>query len=220
MLRRVADRSFYFTFIVMFLLMCLALIFLYPGGHSFFILNGLFAEPLDLFFSYATHLGDGITSVVLCVLLIVFYNFGAGIVSLLGLGLCGVVSYIMKYYFFAVSPRPYHYFWENRTVIHYVNGVTINHENSFPSGHTLTAFFIFTFIVMLSLAKPALLQIVLAFLAITVAYSRVYLAQHFVEDILTGAAIGTVFALLFYKLYTRSKNIGFLNKNLIGMFRK
>jgi len=203
----------------MFFAVAITLVILYPEGRSFFIINGLFAAPLDFFFSYITHLGDGITSVILCVLLIVFYNFGSGIIALLGLGLCGIASYMMKYHIFDLSPRPHHFFWGNK-MIHYVEGVKINIENSFPSGHSLTAFFIFTFIALLSFARPIVWQMTLAFFAVVSAYSRVYLAQHFVGDILTGALIGTFLAIIFYKIYTRSKNISFMNKNLIQALRK
>lgn len=139
--------------------------------------------------------------------------------SIIGLGIIGLISHLMKYYIFSNSPRPHLYFWGNK-MIHYVEGVKINIENSFPSGHTLTAFYIFTFIAMLAFAKPVVNQFVLAGLAIISAYSRVYLAQHFVGDILTGAIMGIIFGLVFYKIYTKSKNKKIFNSNLIQLIRK
>jgi len=219
LIKRFLDRSVFFTLITLFILMCASLVFLYPDGRSFFILNGLHNGLLDYSLTYLTHIGDGITVIILCVLLLIFYNFGSGLISIIGLGVIGLVSHLMKYYLFANSPRPHLYFWGNK-MIHYVEGVKINIENSFPSGHTFTAFYIFTFIAMLAFSKPIFRQILLAFLAIVSAYSRVYLAQHFVGDILTGAVMGIIFGLLFYKIYTKSKNYKSFNSNLIQLIRK
>ena len=216
---RILNRSIYFLLIATFLFTCSVLIFLYPQGRSFFILNGLNFSALDILFPYLTHLGDGITSIVICILLLVFYNFGSGIISAIGLSLCGLISHIMKFYLFDLSPRPHHFFWGNK-MIHYVDGIKINIENSFPSGHSFTAFFIFTFLAMLSIAETKFIQFLLAALAISAAYSRVYLAQHFVGDILAGALLGSFIAILFYKIYIKSKNIKFLNNNLIRLIKK
>ena len=219
MRNRISQRLVYFTCIIAFLLLLSILLFLYPNGRSFFIINGMNISVLDSAFSYITHLGDGITSIIICVLLIVFYNLGSGIVASLGLSICGTISYVMKYHWFAYSQRPYHFFWNNKFV-HYVDGIIINKENSFPSGHSLTAFFIFTFIAMLSIAKPTFIQLLLALVAILAAYSRVYLAQHFVGDIFTGAIMGIIFGLIFHKIYAKTKTIRFLNTSLIGFIKK
>ncbi|HYG52660.1 MAG TPA: phosphatase PAP2 family protein, partial [Flavobacteriales bacterium] len=166
-----------------------------------------------------THVGDGITGVVICLLLLLFYNLGSGIVALAGMGLCGIVSWLFKYQFFLDSDRPHHFFWGNK-MIHYVEGVALNTENSFPSGHSLTAFFTFTFLALLSFSRPVLRQFALALFAILAAYSRVYLAQHFIGDIVMGASMGILLALVCYKLYTKSKNIRVFNQSIVHLLRK
>ena len=63
---------------------------------------------------------------------------------------------------------------------------------SFPSGHTMTAFS-----VSVSLASfyPEL-ALGLLFCAISVAASRIILGMHFLSDVLAGAAVGSLVALL------------------------
>ncbi|HLP12097.1 MAG TPA: phosphatase PAP2 family protein [Flavobacteriales bacterium] len=219
MIKRIAYRVYYFAFVALFLFTCASLIFIYPQGRSFFIFNGLNAPPLDWFFSWYTHVGDGLTGVIICALLLLFYNLGSGMFALAGMGICGIISYACKYYFFIDSDRPHHFFWGNK-MIHYVEGVVVNTENSFPSGHTLTAFFIFTFIALLSFSRAVFIQVLLALFAVLVAYSRVYLAQHFVGDIIAGACIGILLALMCYKVYTKSKNIPVFNKSIIKLVKK
>lgn len=213
------NRFYYFALIALFLFLCSALIYLYPEGRSFFIFNGMHAAPIDWFFSWFTHIGDGITGILICALLLLFYNLGSGIMALAGMGICGLISYCMKYYLFAASPRPHHFFWGNK-MIHYVEGVNINIENSFPSGHTLTAFFIFTFVALLSFSRSFIMQAMLAGCAILAGYSRVYLAQHFIGDVVTGASIGILVALPCYLVYTKSKNIEVLNKSIMKLLKK
>lgn len=70
--------------------------------------------------------------------------------------------------------------------------VTIPHSHSFPSGHTATAV---AGAIVLSSFAPRLAPL-FAVLAAAVAYSRVYVGVHFPLDIVGGAAIGAVTALL------------------------
>ena len=95
-----------------------------------------------------------------------------------------------------------------------VEGVTMYHSNSFPSGHASTFFMFFTCIVILQayyyslrsapytlrtqllFHASSLLMLVLAALG---AYSRVYLSQHFTSDVCVGSIIGfTIPFLMFY----------------------
>jgi undecaprenyl-diphosphatase len=70
--------------------------------------------------------------------------------------------------------------------------VTIPHSHSFPSGHTATA--VAGAIVLSSFAPRA--APLLGVLAAAVAYSRLYVGVHFPLDVVGGAAIGAVTALL------------------------
>jgi membrane-associated phospholipid phosphatase len=75
----------------------------------------------------------------------------------------------------------------------FTEGVKVNQYNSFPSGHTSAAF-----AMALAIAfwyNDSKLSIFMVFLAIFVGLSRIYLQQHFVEDVMGGAVIGLVAAM-------------------------
>jgi len=57
-------------------------------------------------------------------------------------------------------------------------------------------------------------------LAILAGYSRIYLAQHFLEDIMAGALIGTIFGLVSYHLIWQyiNRNTA-VNTGLIGVLK-
>jgi membrane-associated phospholipid phosphatase len=65
-----------------------------------------------------------------------------------------------------------------------------------PSGHTSAAWFM-CFWISLAAKKP-FIAFILVFYAILVAYSRVYLFQHFPVDTAVGAFIGTGVSLLVF----------------------
>ena len=81
-----------------------------------------------------------------------------------------------------------------------------NYSNSFPSGHTSTAF---TFALLLAfLVRRRFAIYVFPLLAFLVGYSRVYLAQHFVTDVVAGTIIGIIssyLALVIYDAWRKKK---------------
>ncbi len=95
----------------------------------------------------------------------------------------------LKKIVFPDSPRPAAWF-ENQegVVLQFAEGVKIHTAHSFPSGHTATAFAI---AVMLTyFFKKPVYAFLFFLLAATAGFSRVYLMQHFFEDVLAGATVG------------------------------
>lgn len=70
----------------------------------------------------------------------------------------------------------------------------MNRTHSFPSGHTSTAFTLA--LLLASIVKRNVWVFVFPLIAFFVGYSRVYLAQHFVTDVLAGIFVGIVSAYL------------------------
>jgi membrane-associated phospholipid phosphatase len=85
-------------------------------------------------------------------------------------------------------PRPIEVYQHSSRTIHLVDGVTIHHWQSFPSGHTMTAF-AFACVCLFVLNKPRL-AIIPLLIAMLVGYSRMYLFQHFPSDVFAGGVLG------------------------------
>jgi membrane-associated phospholipid phosphatase len=102
----------------------------------------------------------------------------------------------LKHFVFPHALRPFAYFAQLHLPWYLVPGVEINIQNSFPSGHTAAAWFMFFWFALLG--KSRFWGFAMAILAIGVAYSRVYLMQHFPIDISVGACIGFFSSALVY----------------------
>lgn len=161
------------------------------------LINTYHSTFWDYFFKYITYLGDGITFGI-AVVFIFFWNrkitptfIYVGIITLL-------TSFVLKNYLCFNYPRPYEVFGDQ---LYLVKGVTMRHWHSFPSGHTMSAFALFFVIIFYT--KKLKWQLLWFSLAVLVAFSRVYLSQHFVEDIVGGSFIGFLIALFSFLLSKR-----------------
>lgn len=97
-------------------------------------------------------------------------------------------------------PRPIEVYQHSSQAIHLVDGITMHHWQSFPSGHTMTAFSFAC--VCLFLSKKTYLAIIPLLVAMLVGYSRMYLFQHFPRDVFAGSVLGVgvvVFVAFFQK---------------------
>lgn len=118
-----------------------------------------------------------------------------------------LVSSFFKFVLFPDVPRP-SIFFEGHKILALVDGVQMLDLNSFPSGHSIAAFALGTFIsLMLQKNSYSLMLFVMASLT---ALSRVYLAQHFLIDIMAGSLIGIIIATAYYIGFER-----YLNKEII-----
>lgn len=160
---------------------------------------------LDAFFKYVTYLGDGIFYLFIA-LLIFIKNRNQSKLLFFTYILTSLVSLVLKMIVFPDRLRPMGIFENKGLSIHLVEGVTIHVANSFPSGHTISAFSL-AFVLSLYLENKYLGG-VLCFLAILVAYSRMYLFQHFCVDIFVGSLLGIFLSAIFvgYSMSTKKYN--------------
>jgi membrane-associated phospholipid phosphatase len=115
-----------------------------------------------------------------------------------------VISYIfstvlvqfLKLVVFKEALRPLAYFKGQAYSWHLVQNLLIHEYNSMPSGHTSAAWFM-CFWISLAAKKPWITLLMVSY-AMLVAYSRVYLFQHFPVDTAVGAMIGIGVSLLVY----------------------
>ena len=124
---------------------------------------------------------------VIVVLVLLFFKFRYSVLAAIAFAYSSLVIQLLKYFFRA--PRPVKYF-EDIMPIRTIEGYPVYEWNSFPSGHAASAF---TLAVVLSYVLPYRRRhwIVVPLAALT-AFSRVYLSQHFIEDIMAGAIIAVV----------------------------
>ena len=109
-----------------------------------------------------------------------------------------VLVQFLKLVVFKDALRPLSYFKGQAHAWHLVQNLLIHEYNSMPSGHTSAAWFM-CFWISLAANKPWI-TLLMVFYAILVAYSRVYLFQHFPVDTAVGAMIGTGVSLFVYYL--------------------
>ncbi|MCS7005858.1 MAG: phosphatase PAP2 family protein [Cytophagales bacterium] len=166
----------------------------FEKGHMVWMLNDWHTPFTDSFFLFVTYLGDG---GVICALslLLVFVQYRIAIACANSYLLSGIPVRIFKDWLMAGWPRPKLFYNMDERLLG-VEGVEIHLYNSFPSGHTATAF---AFFLVLSLYSHKVnLQITCFFLALCVGISRVFLAQHFFEDVYAGSICGVVGGYLSY----------------------
>lgn len=185
------------------LMLTLSTVIYLMGEHGDTVLwaNQWHNPVTDFLFKWITHLGDGVffTFVTLALLI---RNWRTGLV-LLAMGLAQtVVSFFLKRIVFKSQPRPKTYFEDFEAItLHFVEGVKVHAYNSFPSGHTLTAFALATF--MVCYFKNQKLSLLFLALAILAGFSRIYLAQHFLIDVCIGSLLGVIIGYTFHQWHEK-----------------
>lgn len=175
--------------------------------------NTFHASVFDLFFRYITYLGDGWTALIVGLLLLVIRLRWAFLLGLSCL-ISAFITQFLKHSVFVDALRPKKYF-EGIHQLYFVPGVENYLYNSFPSGHSTCAFSMCLSLALISEKNP--LKLFFFFMALLIGYSRIYLSQHFFEDVYAGAFIGVSTGLLVYYFLFRSRKT-WLDKSLISVF--
>jgi membrane-associated phospholipid phosphatase len=144
----------------------------------------------DAIFPWITELANGWAPVVLALALL-FRSWRSFLMMGLATGLSALAAQFLKRVVFSGHDRPSMYL-DHMPGLHLVPGIELHHHFSFPSGHGTAAFSMCLALAVLIGKRGA--GVGFALLAALLAYSRVYLSQHFTEDILAGALLGTAVA--------------------------
>lgn len=161
-------------------------------ADSFLTLHPDSTTGLDGLMVYGTHLGDGLFTILILLIFLLRKQWATATLVALAYSISGLGTQLLKH--LTALPRPLAFFQHQGVDIFVLPEVTVHMANSFPSGHAASAFALATSLVIHTRHKW--LGIPLLVIAWMVAYSRVYLGQHFPEDILAGSLLGTGSALL------------------------
>ena len=193
---------------------CLTIKFIYTREQIYFFINGLHTSWGDVVFPFFTMLGDGLTCIALG-LIIALFSYRRSFLLLTAYGATALVAQLLKAIF--EMPRPYLYFQNQHAKMYLVKGVAMLSNHSFPSGHTVTAFS--ACITITYLYKSKYWAIPMLLLALCIGYSRMYLSEHFFEDVTAGSAVG-VFVTLFWLYWLDNRRFIHTGKWRGGLLRK
>ncbi len=192
------PRYFYILFIP-FLLLGGVAIHVTRKSDLFLEINSHYSPFADLFFFWNTSLGNGAVFIVFC-LVIFWRNISYGILSLITFAFSAIIPQFFKKVIFSDFERPVKFFRGDQSM-HWVEGIERHSMHSFPSGHSVSIFALAFLATML--VKNKAWGLLFAFIAIITAYSRVYLAQHFFEDIYAGACIGVICTMMTFLIFEK-----------------
>jgi membrane-associated phospholipid phosphatase len=200
-------------FLLPYLLIVLAIgiiLVIFTKSEIHIYINSCNSDFFDYFFKYLTNFGDGICLPFFLLLVVIAFKYRDGLYLLVVFLIAGLVVQLLKRTIFHEIVRPLKFFGDS-VHLHLVNGVDQLSYNSFPSGHSATAFGFYLCFALI--VKNNLLKISLLVLACLVAFSRVYLSQHFLIDIFAGSLIGVITAIACY-FWIYSLKSSWLDKNL------
>lgn len=163
----------------------LALVLCYPKSVTFVAANPFHASWLDSTFIAVTQLGDGAFAFLVIVTCLLARRPTLALKLLTGYLISGGIAQLIKHAVFAPRPKAY---LPSGFYHEFIPNITLSGINSFPSGHTTTAFVLAT---IFACQLSCRIKCTLLFMAaVVVMYSRIYLGQHFVEDVFGGMVIG------------------------------
>jgi membrane-associated phospholipid phosphatase len=210
-----ANLSFLIPYFI-FLCCGAVIIVINSKGATHLEFNSLHAGFFDTFFMYITYLGDGVTAVLVTIILLTVkfrYALFVGLSNIIST----LITQLLKHTLFSDVVRPKKFF-EGAHDLYLVSGVNNHLYYSFPSGHSTCAFSLYFALALL--VKNKSLKFALFLMALLIGYSRIYLSQHFLEDVVAGSLIGVVITAIAFLYFRDDNKTSTLNDSLITFFKK
>lgn len=217
-MKKILHRNIYFYIPAIAFLLLFGIYILSLGKEEAFLhINHSRGEWLDIIAPYITFLGDGWFAAILVVLFLAMPQFKQINLFFAWMSTFLLVT-VLKNYIFSDALRPMSHFYEKNYLVLHPPGILMHTSHSFPSGHTASAFAVFAILSFYS--ESRLLKIIYLLLAALAGWSRIYLGQHFTEDVWIGAAIGLMVPLIILYLFRNYDASESLMQRMIGKFKK
>ena len=209
-----ANRSFFIGFFL-FVIFCCYILLYYSKADGFYLLNPYHSSFIDFTFIYFTYLGDGFFCIAIGLSLLIFKKRFLGLMVLSSYALSGIIAQVLKYYIIEARPAV---FLKDTSYKYFIENVTLHNLHAFPSGHSASAF---AMAAVLSFAlKNKKYSVFFLAVAVIVGYSRIYLAQHFPDDVLAGALIGFVSAIFCWIFFNKFFSTELTSKKINWFWQK
>lgn len=171
---------------------------LYSRQQLFFAINTHYSDFANVFMFYFTWLGQAEVIIPALLLLPVIPRFRNWKYLALA-ALCNFIPFLIHHYLksWLNHPRP-RLLYRDIPEMHFLPSWPELLHSGFPSGHSQGAFSFFCFLSLLLPRKYRGYGLLFFVMAITVGYSRIYLAAHLFEDVYAGSIFGVVTTSVIY----------------------
>ncbi len=183
-----------------FLLCVSILLFNVEKQEAQLLANSYYSTFFDYLFYILTHAVEFWGCLLIYILVALFKSYKYVLIGLMTYATSGLITQLLKRNVFSVFKRPTVNIENLRLIPDYFN-YDQNTSFSFPSGHATAAFSLFIFLTLV--VKNKKWGYLFGFLACLVAYSRVYLSQHYFIDIVVGSVIGSLITFISYYFYNK-----------------
>ncbi|MDR2036315.1 MAG: phosphatase PAP2 family protein [Bacteroidales bacterium] len=190
-------RQNIYYFITIFILIIsggLILLFSSKEGFSLWV-NARYSGLMDIVILGINQIGTVWFNALIVILLWLWKGWKTALQGASCFAVTVLVIAFFKYVVFPGTPRPTVLF-EGREILRLIEGVVQLKTESFPSGHTASAFSIATVLAFLLPGKQY--HWLLALAAALVGYGRIYLSQHFITDVYAGMIIAVIVSTFIY----------------------
>ncbi len=210
------NRYFFIPQLI-FLVVGFVMLLVFGKANLHILTNQLNSPFFDNIFKKLTFLGDGLIYIPF-VLFLLFYKYRSAVIFFVGVVVSNIFLQLSKHVFFPDIYRPSKYFeLYDKYQLHIVEGVRMHSSNSFPSGHTTTAFTLFFMLALL--VKRDSLKFLCFALALVAGYSRIYLSQHFAIDVMVGSILGTMSISAVF-IFFENKEIAWMDNSLWSLIMR
>ncbi len=215
-LKHLMSKKIFFGLYFLFFIVALVFAFTEIKGFGIFWFDNHRNKILNIFFEAVTKLGEYYIFIFFIIYFLIKKSRVSFSIMVLGIFI-PFISYALKSFF--KHPRPLTYFYKYLKHVNF-KGIEDMHyhtgHNSFPSGHTFAAFALFTFLMLISKNKSW--QFIYLLIPVLVGLSRIYLAQHFIEDVAFGSILGIIMAgFIYYLFFILWKNKTFLDVDILSL---